>query len=607
MRDRLRTWTRRALVIFAVAVPVVPVSMFLAFEASSQPAFCGSCHIMEPYYDSWLTSSHRDVACVECHIPPGIESELRKKYEALSMVTSYFTGTYSTNPWTEVDDQSCLRSGCHAKRLLLGTEVYHGVLFDHRPHLLEMRREKQLRCTSCHSQIVQGSHISVTPTTCILCHFKDTPLNTGLARCTGCHSVPTKLITTGGLAFDHGDVQRFDMDCLACHAGVIRGNGEVPRERCVTCHNDPPRLARLGETEFMHRTHVTDHKVECLHCHIEIRHGTADHADTASTGCDSCHNAAAGHAAVRELYRGIGAKNVPPRPAAMFLAGVRCEACHTQSHGDHRVADAVSCMTCHGPPALGIFRGWQDGLEARLDGLQAMLSQAAGRLEAAHGNAAALDDARANLALVESGKPIHNPAYAATIFEQVYGDIVAALEAGGETVHPRRPWTQAPYASDCLGCHLGIETGEVFPFGQPFAHATHVAEAGLRCTVCHGDMSEHGRLKLTEDDCASCHERIEKPMADVAAEECLHCHAADLGPRSGTIRFPHDKHIASGLDCSLCHEGVGDQPHRTFARAANQPPKPGHGFCSTCHGGDVVAEDGTAPDDAKCNLCHTDF
>ena len=52
------------------------------------------------------------------------------------------------------------------------------------------------------------------------------------------------------------------MKCMDCHADVVRGAGEVPRERCFTCHNDATRLARYGETEFLHRTHVTDHKVE---------------------------------------------------------------------------------------------------------------------------------------------------------------------------------------------------------------------------------------------------------------------------------------------------------------------------------------------------------
>jgi hypothetical protein len=71
-------------------------------EVSSTPAFCGTCHVMSPYYESWKTSSHADIACVDCHIPPGITAELRKKYEALSMVARYFTATYGTNPWTEM-------------------------------------------------------------------------------------------------------------------------------------------------------------------------------------------------------------------------------------------------------------------------------------------------------------------------------------------------------------------------------------------------------------------------------------------------------------------------------------------------------------------------
>src|SRR3990167_8631675 len=108
-------------------------------------------YIMNPYYESWKQSSHKNIACVECHIPPGMTAELSKKYEALSMVARYFTGTYGTNPWTEIDDAACLR--CHERRLLSGRELFGDVLFDHAAHLSAMRRGKRLRCTSCHSQI----------------------------------------------------------------------------------------------------------------------------------------------------------------------------------------------------------------------------------------------------------------------------------------------------------------------------------------------------------------------------------------------------------------------------------------------------------------------
>ena len=33
-------------------------------------------------------------------------------------------------------------------------------------------RGRQFRCTRCHSQIVVGTHIEVTESTCFLCHFR---------------------------------------------------------------------------------------------------------------------------------------------------------------------------------------------------------------------------------------------------------------------------------------------------------------------------------------------------------------------------------------------------------------------------------------------------
>ncbi len=37
---------------------------------STDPAACVNCHIMKPQYESWLKSSHKNVAaCVDCHLP----------------------------------------------------------------------------------------------------------------------------------------------------------------------------------------------------------------------------------------------------------------------------------------------------------------------------------------------------------------------------------------------------------------------------------------------------------------------------------------------------------------------------------------------------------
>ena len=154
LADRFRSfrwgsalWHAGILVACALAI------LFASVEVTSQPGFCASCHIMKPYYQSWQHSAHHKIACVECHIPPGVSATIQKKWEALSMVTSYFTGTYGTKPWAQVPDASCFR--CHQTKDFTGMKIYNGVRFDHGAHLSVKRNGMVLRCTSCHSQTVQ--------------------------------------------------------------------------------------------------------------------------------------------------------------------------------------------------------------------------------------------------------------------------------------------------------------------------------------------------------------------------------------------------------------------------------------------------------------------
>jgi hypothetical protein len=125
------------LVVFAIGLGIVATVGMV--QMTSTPNFCGyTCHNMKPYYDSWKLSKHNQIACVECHIAPGLGAEVRKKFEALAMVAKYFTSTEGTKPWAEVDDAACLR--CHERRLLQGKVVFHDVIFDHTPHMSESRR-----------------------------------------------------------------------------------------------------------------------------------------------------------------------------------------------------------------------------------------------------------------------------------------------------------------------------------------------------------------------------------------------------------------------------------------------------------------------------------
>lgn len=628
---RLRSfpWLLRLLWLALIALPLGVAALVVGVELSSQPAFCGSCHVMKPYYISWETSSHNDVACVECHIPPGIGSEIRKKYEALAMVASYFTGTYGTNPWAEVPDESCLRPGCHEQRLLIGRELFQNVLFDHRPHLTELRREKKLRCTSCHSQIVQGQHITVTENTCFLCHFKETALNRGTARCTLCHPVPEKIITAAGLRFDHADVKRFDMECTLCHADVVRGQGEVPEDRCLTCHGDPERLARYGETEFLHKTHVTDHKVECLSCHIEIRHRVPERLEAAATSCETCH-VGGGHSPQRDLYVGIGGKGVDPRPSAMYLAGVRCESCHLVTAEGKRLASAVSCMACHGAKFYRIYELWQKTILERLERVRSELADARRSLRARlesleeqsdvqtpsrkptsieeqrEGARAAWERvlrAEENVRFVEEAHGVHNLYYTFDLLWQVHEDLQRALEEAGMPRRLESPWTPLSYETRCFSCHLDFERYTTAWENYPFTHTRHAVEGEMRCSVCHKDVSyreaDHGGL---QPRCQDCHPTREQ-LGDLKPEGCLSCHSAEIPWKSNKVRFSHVGHIEMGLSCAICHEGVTQLDHLEFVQATDSAAN--HELCGLCHGENVPPKG--AGDIQKCFLCHSEF
>jgi hypothetical protein len=174
-----------------------------------------------------------------------------------------------------VEDGSCLRSGCHDRSLLQGKVTSkRGIVFDHKPHL-EAPRGRQLRCTSCHSQVVVGTHIEVTQSTCFLCHFKGLVTARDvkpIAGCQGCHGAPRGDIRLGSVTFNHEDIVKRGVACQNCHLNVIEGDGDAPRERCYACHNEPDKLMRHGDPASFHDLHVAGKNIECIRCHTVIKH-----------------------------------------------------------------------------------------------------------------------------------------------------------------------------------------------------------------------------------------------------------------------------------------------------------------------------------------------
>jgi nitrate/TMAO reductase-like tetraheme cytochrome c subunit len=391
---------------------------------TSRPVFCNSCHIMEPYYKSWQKSKHHDVTCVECHFPPGIGGKVRGKMLGLVQLIKYVTASAGPRPSAEIPDASCLRSGCHETRLLSGKVDFHGIPFDHTPHLQENRRGKTLRCTSCHSQIVQGSHMTVTTSTCFLCHFKGEPLNAGLSACTHCHQIPTKSFDLGGgVKFTHELAFTKGVGCANCHGDLVRGDGHVPRERCLSCHSREGDLAKFDDHVFMHQKHVTEHKVDCVQCHTPIEHSLQrNKIEQAVNDCQTCHPNH--HQEQVNLLRGAGAKTVPAEPNVMLGVRAECRTCHrvdgVDARGDKLVRGSLQmCSLCHDAVTVQKFENEHIALHNDLPLLEKALSEVeaaakkgglpADRAEKIAAETAAL---RHDLDLLRRGNDVHNMPFA---------------------------------------------------------------------------------------------------------------------------------------------------------------------------------------------------
>ncbi|MEE9161575.1 MAG: NapC/NirT family cytochrome c, partial [Candidatus Neomarinimicrobiota bacterium] len=225
---------RRLTILIGLSTLGVLALVVGAAEVTSQPGFCDTCHYMQPFYDSWEASAHADVSCTHCHFEPGLAGTIKGKFNGLYQVTKYVSLAYKkSKPWAEISDASCMRDGCHQMQTLLGPIQFKEVRFDHSEHLGELRRGKQLRCTSCHSQMVQGSHILVTEETCFLCHFKDRDLNAEMSACQTCHTAEIFLAAGGQLRYNHETVVETGRPCEMCHVNTIEGNAPVPIRQCI--------------------------------------------------------------------------------------------------------------------------------------------------------------------------------------------------------------------------------------------------------------------------------------------------------------------------------------------------------------------------------------
>jgi len=115
----------------------------------NDPAACANCHIMQGHYDSWINSSHENVAtCNDCHLPHDPVGKWITKadngfFHSLAFTTGGFHEPIRIKPRNRrVTQGACLH--CHA-------DFAHSML-------PAERGGDMLNCIHCHSDVGHARH-----------------------------------------------------------------------------------------------------------------------------------------------------------------------------------------------------------------------------------------------------------------------------------------------------------------------------------------------------------------------------------------------------------------------------------------------------------------
>lgn len=580
---------KRFLLFFGLYFLIFFIILAVSAEITSRPSFCPTCHYMVPFYNSWKTSTHNNIQCVECHFEPGLEGTIKGKLNGLVQIVNYVSTSYKKRkPWADIPDNTCSRADCHATQSIQDT-VYEtsGILFNHKHHLSELKRGKKLKCTSCHSQIVQGSHMQVTYTTCFNCHFhkSDDPEHKydKLANCQTCHNLQNKSTEQlSSMKYNHTVVVKNNMECASCHTNVIKGKGEVGKERCFQCHFEDDKLDKYPDVEFMHSTHIAKHSMSCMYCHSPIKHKVEEMDPSEPPDCQSCHEGA--HSFQMSLYAGVNGYNTEKNPSSMYLSGINCKGCHALHETDSKNIKTLkarkdACDKCHGQGYGNLIRQWEEASVKRLALIKSIYSTAR-NIVIASGNSKKnealekLEQANHNIKIVDIGKSVHNIQFADKLLIGSYGLMNEALKLINSPVRlPEFKSNTEFIPNECYNCHAGIQEISKQIFNKTFSHNVHIVKQRLQCDKCHSNERKHGQLILSQNSCTNCHHKKK------SNEGCAECHQIQVQTYNGTINGKNQPDIMKqgGVNCTDCH------------LSESVIVKPGNEICAKCHDADYNA------------------
>ncbi len=436
-----------AIILLAV-VAVGGVGAVGFWQYHERPEFCATCHIMQPYLESWQESDYgayahatHDVTCLECH-EPTIDQQVNE-------LVVYVQGDYE-------------------------------IPLQEREYPMEF-------CFDCHEPNEHTSYEEVVELTADL-DLNPHDSHVGQPDCGICHKMHE-------LSEDY---------CAECHDPVATGAGwtvpvsleaEIdvwdPETDCAVCHVMDPYVESLDNPDLLGYAHAQE-GADCLDCHDDLEELQRVHEEAVpgepvtalsveNEFCLDCHLANE-HTSVEQVIERTETLN--PNPHDAVLGDVDCATCH-KIHEPSMIAWSpdTDCALCHLDPQvesledsnLLAYTHAQEGLEC-LDchtDIEALEETHAGAVAGAR-----VPDLRVEMQFCFDCHVANEH----TSYEQVIG-LTAEYVIDDENINPHEPHPGSEEVGqiECYYCHTNHEESPLLNG----CYGCHHQGGLVSCLTCH--------------------------------------------------------------------------------------------------------------------------
>lgn len=306
-----KPWYRRAWLLLPIVAVIFLMPGAKVYHAYSSGTLCASCHEISQPYNAWHASTHRNVACSDCH-GSLFSADVSFHLKNVSRLATHLRGDIPEQIRLKQDDirkMGARCQACHHQEYADWAAGPHAVtyqqIFLDESH--NRRRHLADDCLRCHGMHFEGGIrdlVTATDTKGPWTLHDPTLEQQPAIPCIGCHQIhrqgdllarapagaatPATIqqIYTPSLALfdrrelDYVPVGRLSLPSMRDGAGAIKISPDPRQALCYQCH--APTASRLvGSGDD--RTPVGVHEgISCFSCH-------QGHGQKARASCATCH------------------------------------------------------------------------------------------------------------------------------------------------------------------------------------------------------------------------------------------------------------------------------------------------------------------------------